>query len=212
MSSITSVCYSYDGRRIVYSSFDGLVKILDGKTGSLIKQLPYQFTEFGEADLAVFSHDNNYIASVHRKNNVINIWDLKKDQLVTTIENQNESIRTIAFSPKDDLLVIGCKQGTIIVWDLLKNKEMLRLQDERILDLAVSPDGKRLLSASVSADIKVFDLNSGKIIAKLEGHSGCVSSVQYNKKGTIIISGSCDSWIKFWDNNYKRRGEIGLTP
>lgn len=202
---ISSVNYSNNGLYIATSSYDGTVKIIDSKTGSLIKLLPYQYNEFGVVDLAIFSPDNACVASVHRKNNIINIWNLKSNRLVTKLVGHRAEITSIAFSPKMNLLATGSRDGMIKVWDLQKNREKFTIQDERIRSLVFSRDGKILLSSSfASTNIKAWDANSGKKIAILEGHNGYISSIQYNQSGTMLISGSVDSTIRFWTADFRQ--------
>ena len=209
---ISSVDFSSDGLHIAVSSYDGTVKVIDSKTGSLIKLLPYRYDEFGEADLSIFSPDNSLIASTHRKNNIINIWDLKSNRLVMKLVGHNEEITAIAFSPEMDLLVTGSLDGMIKVWDLLKNKEKFALRDGRIKRVLFSKDGKIILSTSVSStNITAWDATTGKKLTVLEGHSGYISTIDYNQSGTMIISGSVDSDIRFWTADFINTGLV-LQP
>ena len=42
------------------------------------------------------------------------------------------------------------------------------------MGVAVSPDGRRVVSASRDETLKVWDVETGKCVAALEGHSGLV--------------------------------------
>jgi WD40 repeat protein len=147
-SAISSVAYSSDGSLIVSACFDGNVKIFNSTTGTVFEQLPYKYNEFGEADLVCFSLNKRYLASAHLKNNVICIWDLKKHQLKTKLFGHTSIVNSMVFSPKTDFLASGSRDGKIKIWDLATNKAKYTLQDENIISLAVSPDGKMLVSDS----------------------------------------------------------------
>jgi serine/threonine protein kinase len=68
-----------------------------------------------------------------------------------------------------------------------------------ISSLLVSADGKRLISGSYDATIKVWDLETGKDTLTLRGHTKGVATLALGKDGKRLISGSEDQTIKVWD-------------
>ena len=68
--------------------------------------------------------------------------------------------------------------------------------------LSVPVTGDRIVSGSVDHTIKVWDLNSGRLIRTLRGHSSSVYSVVV--AGNRIVSGSQNGRIKVWDLNSGR--------
>ncbi|MBD3637978.1 MAG: caspase family protein [Crocinitomicaceae bacterium] len=66
--------------------------------------------------------------------------------------------------------------------------------------LSYSPDGSLLASGSAKENsIKIWDINSGKIIGKLEGHEGFTTSIMFSKDGTKIVSTANDEYLIVWD-------------
>ncbi|NJK65980.1 MAG: serine/threonine protein kinase [Microcoleus sp. CSU_2_2] len=65
--------------------------------------------------------------------------------------------------------------------------------------LAISPDGKILVSGSWDKTIKVWELETGELIGTLTGHSDRVNSVAISWDGRMLVSGSSDETIKFWN-------------
>ncbi len=68
-----------------------------------------------------------------------------------------------------------------------------------IFAIDISPDGTQLASASRDGTIKVWNLENGKEILRLKGHSNGVSSITFSPDGTQLVSGSWDSTIRIWD-------------
>ncbi|MGV0103150.1 Protein kinase domain-containing protein [Nostoc sp. DSM 114160] len=64
--------------------------------------------------------------------------------------------------------------------------------------LAISPDGQTLASASDDKNIKLWDLNTKKVLASLSGHSQAVKSVAFSPDGQILATASDDKTIKLW--------------
>jgi len=65
--------------------------------------------------------------------------------------------------------------------------------------VAVTPDGKRAVSASWDHTLKVWDLETGRALCTLEGHSDNVSSVAVTPDGKRAVSASWDRTLKVWD-------------
>ncbi|WP_100903149.1 serine/threonine-protein kinase [Nostoc flagelliforme] len=64
--------------------------------------------------------------------------------------------------------------------------------------LAISPDGYTLASASDEKNIKLWDLNTKKVLASLSGHSQAIKSVTFSPNGKILATASDDKTIKLW--------------
>ncbi|MEH2157529.1 serine/threonine-protein kinase [Nostoc sp.] len=64
--------------------------------------------------------------------------------------------------------------------------------------LAISPDSHTLASGSDDKNIKLWDLNTQKVLASLSGHSQAVKSVAFNPDGQILATASDDKTIKLW--------------
>ncbi|WP_437971620.1 AAA family ATPase [Sorangium sp. So ce260] len=64
---------------------------------------------------------------------------------------------------------------------------------------AISPDGRRIVSASDDKTLKVWDLATGKLVSTLEDHSHAVSACAISPDGRRIVSASGDKTLKVWD-------------
>ena len=68
-----------------------------------------------------------------------------------------------------------------------------------VSSVAVSPDGRRIVSGSSDKTVAVWDLESGAPIHRLAGHRDAVSSVAVSPDGRCIVSGSADKTVAVWD-------------
>jgi eukaryotic-like serine/threonine-protein kinase len=87
------------------------------------------------------------------------------------------------------------------VWDAITSEELLTLRGHNgyVLSVAVSADGKRIVSGSLDQTVKVWDAITGEELLTLRGHNGSVQSVAVRAEGKRIVSGSQDGTIKIWD-------------
>ena len=65
-----------------------------------------------------------------------------------------------------------------------------------VLSVSLSPDGKTLASGNRDGTISIWDVNSGKLLQKLEGNDDGISQVIFAPDGQTLIS--TGSTIKFW--------------
>jgi WD40 repeat protein len=67
--------------------------------------------------------------------------------------------------------------------------------------VAVSPDGKHVLSASMDKTLKPWDVCSKLELATLDGHAGAVTNVRFTSDGTCALSAGWDKTLRFrlWD-------------
>ena len=68
-----------------------------------------------------------------------------------------------------------------------------------ITSIAISPNGKYVVSGSRDNSIKIWDIETSTCLNTLENHSDFVSSVAISPDGKYIVSGSYDKTIKIWD-------------
>ena len=87
------------------------------------------------------------------------------------------------------------------VWDLASGAPVGALTGHSgpVSSVAVSPDGRRIISGSHDDAVRVWDLATGARVGALTGHSGTVSSVAVSPDGTRIISASHDTTVRVWD-------------
>lgn len=70
--------------------------------------------------------------------------------------------------------------------------------------IAVSIDGKLILSGSSDKTARLWDLSSGKEVVRLEGHTDSILSVALSLDGRYAATGGRDNTIKIWSLIEKR--------
>jgi tetratricopeptide (TPR) repeat protein len=65
--------------------------------------------------------------------------------------------------------------------------------------VAITPDGKQVVSASSDNTLKLWDLATGSELATLSGHSQSVNAVAITPDGKQAVSASWDDTLKLWD-------------
>ena len=121
----------------------------------------------------------------------------------------------MAYRPDGKTLAMAGSQNTMHVWDPATLKSIVTFQNDPVSSLGVSfwsvafsPDGKMLASAnghslagrrSENDAVQLWDADTGKKIATLEGHTDFVMSVAFSPDGKTVASGSGDRTVRLWD-------------
>jgi WD40 repeat protein/transcriptional regulator with XRE-family HTH domain len=68
-----------------------------------------------------------------------------------------------------------------------------------ILSAAFSPDGQLLATADTDCNVRVWEVQSGKLILICQGHTNWVRSVTFSPDGQILASCGADQTVKLWN-------------
>ncbi len=65
--------------------------------------------------------------------------------------------------------------------------------------VAVSPDGRKIVTAGADHSLIVWDVKTGKELRRLDGHSNRIWSIAFSPDSRRVISGGFDNSIRVWD-------------
>ncbi|HYW21075.1 MAG TPA: serine/threonine-protein kinase [Nodularia sp. (in: cyanobacteria)] len=131
---------------------------------------------------------------------------LNNISLAQTLQGHEHLVLSVAISPDSQILAssgdaYGGKLPMIKVWNLATGKEIatLKSHSQRVNVVAISSDGRTLVSGSDDKTIKIWDLPSGELVRTLRGHSDSVQAIAISPDGATVVSGSDDQTIKLWN-------------
>jgi WD40 repeat protein len=196
---------STDGGRVLSGSVDGMAILWDRRTGQVIRKLgPVS----GRIISAIFSPDDRR-ALIAGQDKVIRLWDLQTGRLVREFKGHQEWVFSLAFSP-DGHLAYSTSGGpdlwsdgtdsAVRVWDVETGRQVRKFEGHkgRVLSVAVSPDGRRVLTGGDTSLI-LRDAQTGKLLRRFEGHSALLTRVSFLPDGERALSSSFDKTIRLWD-------------
>jgi WD40 repeat protein len=182
------------GTRVVSGSEDRMLRIWDVETG---EALDSQRGHHGAVTGLAITPDGRRIASTSDDRG-IRIWTLGDAIPKARFAAYSHQVRALAWT--GDGLVVAPGDETIVVLDPADGSVRLTLRGHEglVKALAVSRDGRRLLSGAVDRSVRLWDLETGRPLQVLSGHRGEVTSVAFGADDRIALSGAQDHTLRLW--------------
>ncbi len=107
-------------------------------------------------------------------------------------------VRNIAFT-SDGRSIASAGNNEIAFWNVRTGEQerVLRGHSQRVDVLAISRDGRTLVSGSFDRLVKVWDVAGGRERFTLKGHSNFIAAVAISADGKLVAS--ADGQIRLWD-------------
>jgi len=178
-------------------------KILNAKTGSLIKQLHHEVAE------PVAFNQSHYMAVV--RGGDILVYDTEDDfNLVITLNNREGqvdetgnviSIYSLAFSEKQSFLVSGNTNGTVKIWDS-ETWTSVKQFTAHTKDVAYIEFGQNNLVATSSykGTIKIWNCDTWELVQTLQTLEEEIDEVAFTQNNMLVVlnKNRTNSKIKIW--------------
>lgn len=84
--------------------------------------------------------------------------------------------------------------------------------DAGVTSVAISRDGRLVAAGSLDTVVRIWDVATGQLIERLNGHRDSVYSVAFTPDGMGLVSGSLDRTLKRWDVSPLLKSGARNTP
>ena len=109
-------------------------------------------------------------------------------------------ISGLAYHPKEKVLVSTGIDGLLKYWSLpIVPDKTLAGNAQPVQRLAVTSDGKQIITGAADAALLVYDGVTGEQAKKLAGHIGTVNALRLNADNSVLASGNATGELRFWN-------------
>jgi hypothetical protein len=195
--TVFALAFSRDGKTLASGSSDRTIRLWRLPTGKDVSTIT---VHSGAVRSVAFAPHNKFIASGGADGAGVTL-DLGNGNRHDYKHGTNWVYR-LEFTPDEKMLVTGCGDGSVHVWDVDSGTERHRLtgHTQRITGLTMAPGSQELASSSMDGTIRFWDLTTGNETRRLSGEPlGEVSGMAFARDGSTLAIGNWDGSVVFWD-------------
>ncbi|KAI9017969.1 WD40-repeat-containing domain protein [Phycomyces nitens] len=210
-------CLQFDDDKIISGADDYLINIYETSTGRLLNSLTGH-----EGGVWALEYVGNTIVS-GSTDRTIRVWDIARGVCTHVFAGHTSTVRCLQIiqptlvngrmEPSQPLIVTGSRDSTLRVWRLPQEGEpeyhgvgpnpwfMHTLTGHSQSVRAIAAHGNILVSGSYDNTVGVWNVQTGQLLHRMEGHTQKVYSVVIDPQHNRCMSGSMDNFVRIWDLN-----------
>jgi WD40 repeat protein len=202
---VNQAIFSRDGARVLTAGSDGTVRTWRNPVSSVVVLRGHRARVEGVA----FSHDGRFLVT-GSDDRTARIWDVRTGKMLhilrgrtipDSVPPRGRGFGIPTFSPDDHTVVVpSFFDGELRLFDTDDWRERREISCAAPLCwyAVYSPDGD-LIAASVNKDARIYNAQSGKLLAVLRGHKKNVEGIAFSPNGRFLATASYDTTARIWD-------------
>jgi WD40 repeat protein/energy-coupling factor transporter ATP-binding protein EcfA2 len=189
--AVMAVAATPDGARVLTGSVDKTARMWAGDSARQLRLF------YGHADavVAVMATPDGSRIVTGSSDRTARVWNASTGAEQFQYKGHAGPVVGLAVVQGNDL-IITCSNDGARVWNTAL---LLTGHTDRVLGVAVTPDGTRIVTGSADATARVWNADTGDALRQLKGHSESVQAVAVTPDGTRIVTGSADGTARVWN-------------
>jgi WD40 repeat protein len=188
--AVSSISVCSDGPLAASGSFDGMVRIWDTRSGSLV-------TEFaghrGPVSSVSLSRSGATVVS-GSFDRTLRVWEVSPPRLRWTLRGHDAWVTDVVIDDRERCAISSSYDGRLRVWDLASGEplDVLEGHEAPVTAVRLMNDGSSAISASLDGTVRLWDLTGMPGSTCLLRQASPISSVALLSDSTGVIAGSWD--------------------
>ncbi len=208
---VTAVALSADGKLVLSAGLDRTLRVWDAETGKELRRLEGDDGHKQPVYSVLFAPEGRLALAISEDR--ATLWDVDAGKLVNGIYFQ-EGVSGHGYFLKGAayLLTFNGRTHDCIVWRIDQaprpggmfktplSSRILKFPGPKmaVYSIAIDPEGKHIAFGGYR-DIVLYEVVTGKEVARLEGHTDIVLSLAFSPDGKRLVSGGEDLALRLWN-------------
>lgn len=197
---IYGASFSPDARLVCTGSHDRTIKVWDVSSGYCTKTIP----SISSCNDVRFTSSDNMVVSGHH-DGCLKFWDTRDASKIADIQSSSPQQLTSVMVSRDGTKVLTNGRDNVLrLYDVRTHAEIASFRHSEYKNglnwcrACISPDAQYVAAGSLSGKLIVWNVNTGRADACLDGHSKAVSAVTWAPDGSQLLSSSLDGSLISW--------------
>jgi WD40 repeat protein len=150
-------------------------------------------------DSVAYAPDGKTLASTGAPS-AVRLWDPASGKEVgLDLDGHQSAVLHVVVSTDGKLVATGGDH--LRLWEARTGKHLRRIgvPGNYVEALAISPDGKTVVTGGRDKVVRFWDVETGKEIDQIKGHRGTLRALAFSPDGKLLASGDVMLDIRIWD-------------
>ena len=199
LSTIRSMAFSHDGKRVAFGDFSGTTKIMESVSGNILGVLS---NHVGIVNSVLFTPNDEAILSTCF-DGTITLWNYKTGKEEVAFQMPGERPLSVALSPDNSTLIAVTWEGNGYAWKLASREQMYTFRGANkkamVEGLAFAPDGKTFMTGSRDSLFRIWNTATGEPVRDLVGENTIVTEAVFTPDGKTLFTGGFKGDLVIWN-------------
>ncbi|KAL8140841.1 hypothetical protein V2J09_006862 [Rumex salicifolius] len=193
----SSLLFEHNSSKLISGGQDRTIKMWDTATGTLTHTLHGSLGSI--LDLAV-THDNKTLIGASSSNQLY-VWEVATGRIRHTLTGHTDKVCAVDVSRVSSRHVVSAAYDrTIKSWDLQKGYCTNTIMfPSNCNTLCFSMDGRTICSGHVDGHLRLWDIQTGKLVSQVVAHSLSITSVSLLRNGNTVLTSGRDNMHNLFD-------------
>jgi WD40 repeat protein/transcriptional regulator with XRE-family HTH domain len=194
--TVQEVAFSPDGRYLATASNDRTARVWLVSSGQEVTRMPMDAG--GTIYDVEFSPDGRSLATAS-DDKTVRVWEAGRPWQDSGLHHRDNVI-FVSFSPDGHYLATS-SGNTASIWDATNGQELMRLPHPAVAwAVHFSPDSRSLLTSSFDGNARVWDLASGREVARFHhGDNVRIWGARFSPDGRKVATTGPEGSVVVWD-------------
>lgn len=210
---------SPDGKFLACGGADKTIRLYDLASGKEIRKMDHHEDWVFQT---AFGIDSKRLVTVGR-DRAAKLIDVASGRFIENVNLLRDALTAVTRHPKRDWVAVGGAERIPYLYRMDRPRAMriaddstliqkFERQDGPITALAISPDGAKLAVGAEAGDVRIYDIESAKLLARCTGHQGGIFALSFTPDGLNLAAGGFDGQLRLYDMNGKLARAIVAAP
>ncbi|KAK5642123.1 hypothetical protein RI129_008290 [Pyrocoelia pectoralis] len=209
--SCSSMKFAHDGKSLITSWNDGVIRAFTPLSGRLIYAIMNAHNK-GASALGVTHHGKMLVTGGCEGQ--VRLWEISpiRQKLLITLKAHNGPISEIHVNKADDEAISASTDGSCIIWDIVHHcRKQVLFANTLFLCVKYYPTDVQILTGGSDRKLGYWESLDGNLVREIEGStSGAINSLDISDDGVHFVSAGDDQIVKVWKYQEGITTHIGI--